>query len=100
MYSLFLHAPVLAIIKLGLSFCLAIIDPPLPVSGNNENNVNVLAIILPLAFIIALVALIFAFIYWRIKKKKQLILNAIEAHESTMSPSSSNTNLYQHCPPR
>ena len=72
----------------------------MPVSSGVANNVNVLAIILPLACIIALVALIFAFVHWRIKKRNQLILHAIGAQEIPISPSSSNSNLYQHCPPR
>ena len=78
---------------------LAIINPR-PVFKHNEKNNTVLAIVLPLAFVAALVALIFALISWRVKRKKQLILNAIEAHELAISPSSSNTNLYEHCPPR
>ena len=73
---------------------------PKQIQGDEGNKTNVLAIVLPLAFVMAFVALVFAFITWRIKKKKELVLSTIEAHESTISPSSSNTNLYQHYPPR
>jgi hypothetical protein len=81
-------------------YYLAIIEPPEPLSGSPETNINVLAIVLPLVFVIALVAIIFSLIYLRIKKKKQLVLDAFQEHELAISPSSSNTNLYQHCPPR
>lgn len=66
----------------------------------DEKETNVVAVVLPLTVILALVAIILALISWRIRRKKQLVLNAIEAHESAISPSTSNTNLYEHCPPR
>lgn len=73
---------------------------PEQIQGGEGNKTNILAIVLPLIFVIVFVALLFALITWRIKKKKELVLSTIEAHESAISPSSSNINLYQHYPPR
>ncbi|XP_028405324.1 uncharacterized protein LOC114527825 [Dendronephthya gigantea] len=70
-------------------------------SQGKKEEVNVTAIVVPVAFVLALIASIFALIFWNIRRKNKLLLNVIEAHAaSAISPSPSNTNLYQHCPPR
>ena len=66
-------------------------------SEKGEEDIKVVAIILPIGFIVVLVVIVGVLLWRRRQTRKRIRQDLFELHGETHS-SSSNSNLYQHFP--
>ncbi|XP_046844767.1 uncharacterized protein LOC124438632 [Xenia sp. Carnegie-2017] len=65
-----------------------------------EDDSKLLPILLPILAIALITALILVAFAWRLKRKKEMVLEAFQNNQSGIPPSESNSHLYHYFPPR